>query len=218
MTCQTIFEIPDPFIEVLLSDIGFFMLMTSITGVGCKAGRVAGGAGRPAAMVQGEDVRSVEFRRGPGSGRMAGIAIRPEETRVKLRFRVAGNTVSAQLLQQPIDMTALTSHIHMGAGQREITKVVVKVRALPTSRVMAGSAIPAKLSIMGVLLQVTGIAIWRRGCEIAQAARIDMARGAVNIHMLTGQLEGKHIVIEVLIKAVHPVMTVETGRAKDEYV
>ena len=56
-------------------------------------------------------------------------------------------------------MALLASQAHMGACQREVAQVMVKGGVLPIGRIVAGSAIRAKLTVMLVILLMAGVAI-----------------------------------------------------------
>ena len=56
-------------------------------------------------------------------------------------------------------MTFFASHRHMGAGQWELTAVMIKVHVIPTGGIMTDGAILAILSIMGIILLMTRITV-----------------------------------------------------------
>jgi hypothetical protein len=63
-------------------------------------------------------------------------------------------------------MTLFASQGGMSTGQREFTIVMIKVDMIPTGGVMTGRAVRAKLSIVIVILLMTGVAIHRRASEL----------------------------------------------------
>ena len=111
-------------------------------------------------------------------------------------------------------MTIFAGHIHMRAGQREATEVVIERCGSPALCGVTRSAIQPKAALMRLIVMVTGIAILQRHRKISKTTRVDMALHTRNAGMFACQLEGKDIVVKILPEAIHPVMTVETGGTK----
>lgn len=59
----------------------------------------------------------------------------------------------------------------MSAGQGEVAAVMIEIDIIPTGRIMASRAVCAELTVMGVILLVTGNA----SCRCAFKLLIDMA-------------------------------------------
>ena len=59
-------------------------------------------------------------------------------------------------------MTAFTGYTSMSTGQWELRPVVIEIDVIPTRGIMTGGAIPAELTVMSILLLMTGKAV--RGC------------------------------------------------------
>jgi hypothetical protein len=72
---------------------------------------------------------------------------------------------------------------------------------------MAGPTICAKLTIMGIVLRVTGSAGWRGCFKICDAAGTGVASPTGQLGMLPGQLEGDGIMIKIVPICINPVMT-----------
>lgn len=64
-------------------------------------------------------------------------------------------------------MAILTRQSCMRARQREFAAIMIKFSILPIGGGMAGGTIGSILSIMLVILFVTGIAVHRRACELS---------------------------------------------------
>ncbi|HET6821273.1 MAG TPA: hypothetical protein VFH34_01425 [Anaerolineales bacterium] len=79
---------------------------------------------------------------------------------------------------------------------------------------MARCTIRAKLTVVRVILLVAGKTILRRRDKINQPARVEVALHTGKTNMAAGQLKRKNIVIEILVEAIHAVMTIKAGRAK----
>lgn len=90
-------------------------------------------------------------------------------------------------------MTLLTCQARVGAGQREVAEVVVKVCIMPIRGVMAGGAIGAVLTVVIIILLMTGITIHRR----ASGLPVYMTRLTGYICVFALQLESRQAVIEL---------------------
>jgi hypothetical protein len=86
----------------------------------------------------------------------------------------------------------------------------------PSAGVMTRRTLRSELTIVGIILLVAGVAILRRRGEVYQPACIDMTLHAGKTSMAARKLEREHTVIEILIEAIHPVVTLEAGGAKRE--
>ena len=89
---NTIRKIANTFFFVFVGD--FTSIMTAITGVAGQTARMAGLAGVASlAMIERESVRSVEGRRPPGAGGVAGRTVGAEQPAVISRLIMAGRTL-----------------------------------------------------------------------------------------------------------------------------
>lgn len=192
MAPHTILEIGNALLKMLRTDLGFVVLMTSIAGVSREVARVTGSAGCPAAVIQGEGMWSVELRRRPCGCAVTGSAVCTEHAGVKSRLGMTGNACCGQPLELPAAMTALTRHVHVRAGQREVAAAVVEGGVLPTGRVVTGGAVRAKLTVMLVILTVAGVAIAGRAfVHIVQVALL-----TAHIRMFPFEFERRQVVVE----------------------
>ena len=107
-------------------------------------------------------------------------------------------------------MALLASDSHMSARQREVTAAMIEVGILPTGRVMTGSAIRTKLSIVCVIPLMAGIAVCRRALELL----VDMARLASYVLMLAFQFERRKIVVEFCGRPAIRCVTIYTAKAE----
>lgn len=108
-------------------------------------------------------------------------------------------------------MTAFARHHRMRACQGEVAETVIEVRIVPIRRIMTGGAIRSILTVVCVIVTVTGIAVLRRRGKVHKIARVNMALHAGKTSVPAGKLEGEHAVIESFIEAIHSVMAIETG-------
>ena len=93
-----------------------------------------------------------------------------------------------------------------------------ELRGYPGRGGMTCRTIRSKLPTVWLVVVMAGVAILWRYREIPKAARVDMALHTGKPHMLSGELEGKGIVIEFVAESVHAIMTIKTGRTKGEAV
>lgn len=75
MTFDTILKVIDALFLVLGTHFRFAVLVTTITGISRKAGRMTGRTGRSTAVTDWETVLSIEFSRLPCSSAMTGRTI-----------------------------------------------------------------------------------------------------------------------------------------------
>lgn len=108
-------------------------------------------------------------------------------------------------------MTVLAGQPGMSTLQRECSEIVIELCRGPSIRGVTLAAIQPEASLVRFIGVMAGIAILRSHRKISQAACVDMALDTGDADMLTRKLEGKVIVVEVLIEAVHPVMAIEAG-------
>ena len=118
---------------------------------------------------------------------MAGRAIRAELPVVFIVVAMTGIAILRRAFEDAVHMTTRASHAGMRARQLEGRKIMVKTGRLPGAGGMAGRAIRAELSLVVVVLLMTGIAILRRAFEDA----VHMTRLTRHINMRPGQREGK---------------------------
>ena len=128
----------------------------------------------------------------PGRGLVTRSTLRSKLAAVCIVIGMAGIAVLRRALIDSVHMTGSALHICMSATQRECGVVVVERHVLPAARVMAGSTICAKLPIVLIIADMTGIAILRGTFQDS----IRMASRAGHIGMAASQCEGCRIVIE----------------------
>lgn len=134
----------------------------------------------------------VKRSRQPGTGGMAGLAIRSELAVVGVILLVAGITVAGSALENIVDMAAQASHIDMCAGQLEGEQVVVKTGWQPAICGVTGSAVCSVLAVVFIIFLVAGIAV----CGRAGEDLIDMATLAGHTGVFADQLESGQVVIK----------------------
>ena len=76
-------------------------------------------------------------------------------------------------------MAIAASHVPMLAFQGEGGLAVVERRLLPARRGVAGRAVRAKLTLVGVVRLVAGVAVLGSTLQIGNRARPAVARGAI---------------------------------------
>lgn len=128
--------------------------MASIASVRSKTARMAGCATCAAAMPQWKGVLPIKLRRDPCGCAVTGGAVCAKQAGVKRRLGMTGNTCRRQPFELSAAMTALTSHAHVRARQREVAAAVVEGRVFPVGRIVAGGAVRSKLTAVFVILFV----------------------------------------------------------------
>jgi hypothetical protein len=128
----------------------------------------------------------------PAASGVTGAAISAELTVMGIVLGVAGIAVAGRAFEVIIDMASGAWRADMLTGQLEAGQVVVKRGWRPACGRVTGAAIWAELTVMGIVFCMTGIAVAGRAFEDF----IDMAIGAGDANMLTGQFETGQVVIE----------------------
>ena len=125
---------------------------------------------------------------------------------------MAGITIGGRAFEDVIDVALLAFHFGVPALQFEGGKVMVKSGFLPIRWIVAGTAIRAKLSVMGIVSGVTGSAILGCSRKIGQCARIHVTFQAGHLGMFAFQLESEPRMAKGFTKSVHSVVTGKAGR------
>lgn len=76
---------------------------------------------------------------------------------------------------------------------------------------MAGCTVRSKVPGVKHRFGMAGRTVPRGRCKISQAARVHMALRTGNLRMPARQRKGKKAVIEILIEAVHTIVTIEAS-------
>lgn len=216
MAFDAILKIKDAFLQMLCADICFAVLMATIAGVGFKATGMTGlAASISIAMIHGEGMFTIKGGWFPRICCMAIGTFSAELPSMLLWFGMTGNTFSRCIFESIIDMAGFALHLSMRARQRKCGEIVVEIRILPICGVMTGSAVAAIISVVDILLPVTGITILRRGLQVCECTRIEMAPGAGNLFsMPADKLKLKNIMVKVIAEAVYTVMAFDTAIAE----
>jgi len=131
----------------------------------------------------------------PTASSMTGRTDRTKLTVVCIFGGMAGVTIPGRTFVNPIDMTGFTLGVGVDTGQWEICFAVIETHIFPTAGVMAGCAIRAELTIMCILLSMTGKTIL--GCTFENI--VHMTGCALYIEMQTCKRESGLGMIEVNI-------------------
>lgn len=100
---------------------------------------------------------------------------------------MAARTYRGQTGKLTGGMTALAGHICVPAYQSKPGSVVIEIGILPIGGIMAGRAIGAILTIMGIVFLVAGIAVRGRTLENP----VNVAGLARNLLVLSFKLESR---------------------------
>jgi hypothetical protein len=155
--------------------------------------------------------RVVEGGRFPGSGAVTGTAIPAILSLVGILGCVTGITIRRGTFENIVDVTLCALYAYMRAGQREIGFRVVEGGRFPGSGPVTGSAILAKLSLVGILGSVAGVTALRRGLQVRDGAGPGMALRAGRPNVRAGQREGDAAVVKSLSVSIEPVVAGQAG-------
>jgi hypothetical protein len=150
----------------------------------------------------------------PIGGVMAGGTIRAVLTVMFIVLLVAGDTIHRRALELVVYMTGLTGRVRVLTFQFEGGQVVVEAGRCPAIRRVTLAAIQPEAAFMRLIIMMTGVTILQGYREVANAARVDMTLHTGKTHMLTRELEGKDIVVEILSEPIHAIVTVKTTGTK----
>ena len=160
-------------------------------------------------FIRDARVPTAIFRR-PIVHRMTRRTIQSEQACMIGWVAVTTCTRSGKINELTTFMAALTSHTHMPTCQWKITAIMIEIRILPIGWVMTRGTIRAILTIMFIILLVTGITIGRRAYELS----VYMTGLTGDFRMLAFQFEHREIVVELcrrptlLCVAIHAAETV----------
>lgn len=137
----------------------------------------------PAGQREGAQV-VIEIGIFPSRGVMAGGAVHAILSGMFISLLVAGVAIHRCAFELPVHMAGLTSNFRVLALQFECREIVIELCGGPAFCRMALAAIQPKAGFVRIIGMMTGIAILQCHREIPEAAGIDMALYAGNIHML----------------------------------
>lgn len=127
----------------------------------------------------------IKGRLAPGSGLMTRTTICPKLTIVRVPGSMAGVTILRRAFIDSVPMAGSTWHTCMTAVQRESGVAMIEGYIAPAAGSMTGCTVLTELTVMPVIVCVTGIAVLRRTLEDA----IDMTTGTLNTGMTAPQGE-----------------------------
>ena len=122
---------------------------------------------------------------------------------------MTGSTTGRQAAKRSVLMTARTIQPGMFSGQREAGNGMVEVRIAPTAGCMTGTTIRAKLTVVCILVGVTGITV--RGRTLVA---VRMAGSASYSGVSTLEWETCKVVVEVHIRPLGWLVTGATVRTE----
>ena len=131
----------------------------------------------------------------PSTGIVAGGTLCAIGSIVSIICRVTGGTILRSAFEDPVLMTALTSHSRVLTIEVEGKFGVIHLRRLPACGGVTTSALSAKLAFMRVVLGVAGGAILRCAFEDAVLMTVFASHGG----MFSIKMEGKFGVIHLRI-------------------
>lgn len=130
---------------------------------------------------------------------------------MNLRVGMAGNTFLRCALKYIVLMAILAGDVLMSTGKREIRQGMVERGIFPAYRSMASGAVFSELTLVRVVLGMTGEAIGWEGGQRLEGIGFDMAAGAVNDRVLPFERKSNGVVIKIRRIGVHAVMAGQTA-------
>jgi hypothetical protein len=95
------------------------------------------------------------------------------------------------------------------SGQLKGNGIMVERRGQPASRAMAGCTARTQITLMGIILGMTGITILGGRFHIRNCACPGVALGAGHLGMFPGKLKNYQAMVESVAVSVHPIMTAQ---------
>ena len=149
---------------------------------------------------------------------MTGTAFGPKTALMEIILLVAGKTIVRCSFKQGVFVTVCTGHIYMRPNQLETCLVMIVLGWLPGSRIMAPLTVLPKLSLVWIILLVTGKTGLRRYHQIRNLTGVDMALRTQHECVTTGQRKCKYVVIEIIPVCIYPVMAIQASSPKSQMV
>jgi hypothetical protein len=140
----------------------------------------------------------IECGRQPGDGIVAGAAIRAELLFVRIILGVTRIAISWRALENVIDMATGASHAGMCAGQLEARQIVIEGGRLPAAGGMTRPTIVPQLTVVGIVLRVTGLTCLRGSFKIRDRAGPSVAGPTSQGDVFSGQMENNVIMAEIV--------------------
>jgi hypothetical protein len=136
----------------------------------------------------------IKAARLPTIGRMTAFTLRAQTTAMRVVLAVTGSAIHGCAFEDTVNMTALASYGRMFPIKMEGEQGVIHCRKLPAFGRMTSGAVGSKLTIVMVVLRMTGETFLRGHFQVMQVARIDMTLGTGYRRMFTDQIE-RHLVV-----------------------
>ena len=171
--------------------------------------RVAFGTGHSCMCTGERELRLVVVKGNivPACGFVTRRTVRAKLPTMRVVLFMARAAVCRGAFEHAVYVTLRAGNTGVGAGQREGCQIVVEGRGFPPGGRVAGGAIAAKLTRVGIVLLVAGVTVLRSRGEIRQCQGTAMALVAGNAGVLPRQREGEAAVIEGLAEPVQPIVT-----------
>ena len=160
----------------------------------------------------------IHFGRFPAIGCVTCSALRSELALMRVILGMAGTAVLRCAFEDTIDMTFLTGHCGMLAVKMEGKQGMIHLCVFPAFGSMAGCTIGSKLTVVMVILFMTGETRLGSGLQISKFAGVDMALGTSQRRVFADKIEWHFIMIKDRAMRINTVVTGHTVRAEGQEV
>lgn len=167
-------------------------------------------------MIQRKGMVAIECRGSPSVYGVTGGAVGTELTSMFSRLGVAGFASGRRAFEYTILVAIFAAHLGVRSSQREFGAGMVEGGTLPTVWDMAACTVSAELAVVFVILFVAGITILRRGLQICEGARIEVALCTRHAGVSAVKFEDKNGVGKIASKPVHTVVAGKTIHPKGQ--
>ncbi len=178
---------------------------------------LTGNAGVLAIKME-DGIVMIEGGRCPAVGCVTGLALIAQRSSMRVIVRMTGGTVLRCAFEFSSHVTVLTGNCVMFADQREGKLGMIHLRQFPAISGMTQGTVGSKLTVVMVVVLVTGETRLRGRLQVVDTAGGDMALRTSHRGVLTRQLERHLIVIKVRAKRFPSVVAAHTVRAKGQEV
>jgi len=133
----------------------------------------------------------------PALGCMATFTLSAKSAAMRVVINMTGGAVHGSAFEDAVLMTVFASHGCMLTIEMKCKFGVVHMGGLPAIGCMTGCAILSKLTVVEIILLMTGITLLRRGLHVGNGSVIEMTFGAGSQSVLPNQIERNPVMVKV---------------------
>lgn len=147
---------------------------------------------------------------------VTGLTLIAQRACMSIIIGVAGSAVHGRAFVNPIDVTILTGDRGVLSIQLERKLGMVNACGLPCVWRMARRTVRAELSIMEVILLMTGVTFLGCGTQVGKTAVVDMTCRTFCLGVLADQVERNFIMIKSRAMRIDAIVTGHTVRPEGQ--